>query len=407
MISQKSIDIREKYRLRQMSISREKTIMLVTGEVSGDMLGAELMKQFKKLGYDNFLGIGGPEMKELGCEMILPQDKLAIFGVIPALLSYFKLKKIMLQVWQRARQEKPVVVILIDSPGFNLRLMKKIRKEVRLMVQLVCPQIWATRFFRIHTLKKNVDLLLTLFPFENTICEEAGIASHWIGHPLIQRIPKEIEKSQNILQEQSLSKRYRVGLFPGSRRSEVDKLLPPMLAAARLILEKNPRTDIAVSVAKPELNTIIEQSLLKYRDLPIRKINEREDNLVMMQQSDIVITASGTICLEAIYFEKPMIVLYSVRWLDFLIGSLLFRCRFFCIVNILAGKRIVSELMQSEVTAENILEEFLKIRYEATYCENMKQELRKVRKMLGSGNPAKKAVSSIQALIEKPPKKKK
>lgn len=379
--------------------STGRPILIIAGEHSGDLLGGDVVQELARLGYSRFFGTGGPHMQENGVEILEHIESLAIMGFVEALKAYRRLKGLADQILAAAVERDTALAILIDYPGFNLRFAKMLKAAGIPVVFLVSPQIWAWKYGRIRSIRENVDLMLPLFQFEKDMYDRENVPAHWIGHPLVNRVPKRLRKEEPIPPHSKLSAKkdlITVGILPGSRRSEITRLLPAMLGAAKQLHERYQRRGIRFLLAGIEerLSPEIQAELDKHPELPVELYYQR--SLRIMEASDFLIIASGTATLEGAYFQKPMILLYKISLLNYMIIPLLIRTRFIGIVNLLAQRQAMIELIQSEVTPENIVREAVRIIEEPQYRDSLKAVLEEVRKnQLGRGNPAVRAAEYI------------
>lgn len=328
-------------------------MLIVAGEHSGDRLGGDLIHELKKQGFRSFFGTGGENMQSEGLELVEHIDTMAVVGFVEVLRAYSRLKSLAKKLTAMAIEKKAKMAVLIDYPGFNLRLaamLKEADPDIYI-VYLVSPQIWAWNYGRIHTIRRHVNLMLTLFEFEKKIYDREGVPAGWIGHPMVNRIPQELKRQTPVKPHRGLS----LGLLPGSRRNEIRLLLPPFLEAARILKKKHPNLHIRLPFVDERLYEFAKPYLRGSEDL---KVEVSVGNaLAVMEASDILFIASGTATLEAAYFRKPMVICYRSSWLNVLIASMVMRTRFIGLPNLLAGKQIALELLQTEVTPEAIAEE--------------------------------------------------
>ena len=366
-----------------------KPVMIVAGEHSGDLLGSDIVRALKKKGADRFFGTGGDRMAKEGVELTETIENMSVMGFVEVFRVYRKLKALALKLADQAEQNKTRIAVLVDYPGFNLRLAEMLKAKGIKVVFLVSPQIWAWRYGRIKHIKKVVDLMLVLFPFEKDIYDREGVNCELIGHPLVRRIPELLKSETPVKKIPGIT----VGLLPGSRRSEILRHMTPMLDAAVLIQKKFEKIRFLVPCADASLREHIEKELSLHKNLKVEVYDG--NSLSVMEASNLLILSSGTATLEGAYFKKPMIVIYSVKWINFLIASIVARVRFVGLVNILARKQVALELLQKEITPENIASEAVRILTNKKYRENITSELDFVVSQLGKGNPALKAADSI------------
>lgn len=376
---------------------RRASTLIVAGEHSGDLLGADLVQELKREGFGSFYGTGGDFMKEQGVELLAHVSSMTVIGFVEALKHYRRLKALAMSLAEEVRRRETRLVILIDYPGFNLRFAEMLRSSGATIVYVVSPQLWAWNYGRIEKIRANVDLMLPLFPFESEIYEREGVRSETIGHPLVQRLPRQLRREEPLPAARA-DARPVIALLPGSRRSEVTNLLEPMLDAMRLIRPRFPRARILLAGVEERLEPLIVETLARYSDLEVEYYLGR--TLRIFEASDVVLIASGTATLEGAFFLKPMVMAYRVSWLNLLLISAVVRTRFIGIVNLLARRQTLIELLQNEANGENMARELIRILEDRPYRETMIAELEYVRRQLGRGNPAVRAAKAILSLIE-------
>jgi len=378
--------------------------MIVTGEASGDLHGSNLVRSLRSKEADlQFCGMGGPELANLGIEILYDAAKVSVVGIFEV---FSHLKDIWLAqrtLRHRLATDPPDLLILIDLPDFNLMLAKKAKKLGIPVFYYISPQLWAWRSGRVKTMKSRVDKIGVILPFEEDFFRKRGVAAQYVGHPLLDTVQTTLTREQFCHHHKiSLGTRC-VGLFPGSRKREVSSLLPIFLSAAEL-LQKNSPEKIVFFI--PQASTIDRgefeaAGLNRYRQhLDIRIIEEERYN--MMGACDAVVTASGTVTLELAILEVPMIVVYKLTALTYQLGKLLVKVDFFSLVNLIAGYAAVPELLQHEVKAEKIAAELFAITTVPTRTQTMKKGLKEVKNRLGgSGASEKAATAALQLMDEK------
>ena len=353
-------------------------IGMVAGEASGDILGAGLIRALRKLYPDaRFAGVGGPRMLAEGFESITPMERLSVMGFIEPLgrlPELLKLKKDLVALFQ---QESAAVFVGIDSPGFNLRLEQDLHDVGILTTHYVSPSVWAWGQKRIFKIAKAVDLMLTLFPFEQEIYDTHGIPSVCVGHPLAdehdpdvdviaQRLAAQsalsLSPSQSLSQPPSQSSspgddslRY-VCLMPGSRGDEVKRLMPVFLAAAERCLQGDPSLRFIIPAANDARKSQIE-ALLTNVMYPDHFILLDGQSHAAMQASELIVMASGTATLEALLLQRPMIVAYKMSWGTWQLARRLVKVPYVSLPNLLAGEGLVPELLQDDASVERITRE--------------------------------------------------
>lgn len=329
-------------------------ITMIVGESSGDILGAGLIRAFKKRFPDcRFEGIGGPLMQAEGFVSLFPMERLSVMGFTEPLRRLPELLSILKQLYNRFTDSKPDFFIGIDAPDFNLRLEKKLKAAGILTIHYVSPSVWAWRQGRIKTIVKSVDLMLTLFPFEANFYKEHHVDVAFVGHTLADDIPL----SPDILAAKKrlgIDERKRfIALLPGSRKSEVNRLLPIFLHAAVRINESLSDVEYLIPAVNADRKADILQKLEASSCSHKVHVFDRQSHDVMLS-SELVVMASGTTTLEAMLLKKPMIIAYQMSTLSFAIISRLVKIPFVGLPNLLAGKKLVPEFIQKNATAENV-----------------------------------------------------
>ncbi len=381
--------------------SKASPLLLLAGEHSGDLMGGELLGALHSLGYHSFFGTGGQSMAAQGLELLEDIENMSVVGLVEALGAYPYFKRLSRRLLQEAQKRRIKCAILIDYPGFNLAFAAMLKAQGIQVIYLVSPQIWAWHFSRIHKIKANVDLMLTLFPFEEKIYQNYGVEAYCIGHPLIYRLPRQLLKEKQLPASQSSGKKslVHIGILPGSRSSEVKRLLPIMLKAASLIHKKHPACRFLIGGINQQLEKYIRQQLSLFPKLPAEYYFA--SSLRIMQLSKVLVMASGTVSLEASYFKKAMVVLYRTSWINALLISLAARLSCISMPNLLARRHTVPELLQTEVTPSNIMRSVEAFLVNPSYMREVTKELGYVRDKLGTGNPAQKAALHINTFLER------
>lgn len=388
--------------------NRKLKIGIVVGEVSGDTLGAKLIRSFREQGIDaEFEGIGGPQMLAEGFKSYYPMDILSVMGIVEVLKDIKKLFAVrdgLVETWTK----DPVDVFIgIDAPDFNLRLSKALKqKQVPIKtVQYVSPSVWAWRQGRIHGIKACIDLVLCLFPFEKAFFKKWDVPAAFVGHPLASQLPlnNDLAEAQAELGLDSTQK--YIALLPGSRRGEIERLGPLVLDAAKILHQKYPDYIFLIPAINEMRKQQIENLLAQYPDslkahirLMENTSSESKIGRQVMNASNIIALASGTATLEAILLHRPMVTFYKLHWLTYQIAKLLVKIPYFSLPNIIAGKKVIQELIQSEATPENLAAEIEKLMdIEAAQIQVM-QHLT-MHKQLLSGN-SEDPVKSVLDLVQ-------
>ena len=326
-------------------------IFLSAGEASGDVHGAGIAKEIKKIAPDTELfGLGGNLMQIAGVKLVRNYKDYNVMGVVEVIKNLRKILKLLDDLTEIIRAEKPDLLVLIDYPDFNWRLAKRVKKFGVKILSYIPPSAWAWRKGRAKTCAEIADVFIAIFPFELPVYRAAGAKIFFLGNPLVDTVKPLMSKSE-ARKFFSVNESDRVILLmPGSRRQEIKLLLPSMLRAVRLLPTAKFFLPVADGVEK----------LIDTAGLDITLVNSAR-RYDLMQIADAAMATSGTVVLEAALLNLPCVVLYKMAPLNFLIGKLLVDIKFFSLPNILAGEKILPELLQDEVTPENISAEVLKI----------------------------------------------
>jgi len=376
------------------------TIFMVAGEASGDLHGANLVRHLRPmLPGARFFGIGGEAMAAQGVEIVFDCAKLAVVGLTEIAGKMSTIVRAFAWAARSLDTIRPEVAILIDFPDFNLRIAGIARRRGIPVVYYIAPQVWAWRRGRIGRIAERVTKLLVIFPFEEDLFRGAGIDALYVGHPLLDAIG-EAGSSEPDSRDWGLSPLYPVvGLFPGSRPREVDVLLPPMVEAAARLRQVFPRMQFILGQA-PSLDPARVERLLQGAPVPVRRIDGHTHRA--MRLCDAAIVASGTATLELALFEVPMVIVYKVSVLTYLVGRSLVRVPSIGLANLVSGKQIVPELIQGEVTGRGIFEACLPLVTNSVYRAAVKKELRRVRAALGEPGASRRAAESVLSIVGRP-----
>jgi lipid-A-disaccharide synthase len=323
------------------------TIYFVAGEVSADNHGAALMRSLRVLDPElKFIGRGGPQMQQVaGAQFKNWIADAAVLGLWEVLRKYGYFRKQFRQTLNEIKGSKPDAVVLIDYPGFNLRLARALRRQShgQKTIYYISPQVWAWNRGRIKRMAHFIDLVLCIFPFETDLYAASGLRAVFVGHPMIERLEKQkidTPRDTNL-----------IGLFPGSRSREVRKIFPVMIKAAHLLWHHNPTLRFRVAAASEELALEMNKQLA---DRQAIEINVGE-TAAIMQRAMVGIVASGSATLEAAYFGMPFVLIYKVAWPTYVAARLVVNVDFLGMPNLLAGKEVVPEFIQHEAKPEAIV----------------------------------------------------
>ncbi len=366
-------------------------VFIVATESSGDNYGAAMARQLRDLRPDvEIFGLGGGKMESAGVTLFKNMLEHAAVGLVEVVRSLRFFLDTMDDLVQKAKELQPDVIVLIDAPDFNLRIAPRLKQLDIPIVYYVSPQLWAWREGRVDQIRKYIDRMLVIFPFEVDFYARHGIEARFVGHPLLDIIDHEqIRKRAEGLRHgfKIPAKKKVVGLFPGSRRAEVTRLMPRMLDAAREIIKR--RQDVIFLVGcSPWFNPErYKKAIADHEDLPLRAVHGR--SYEVMALSDFSLICSGTATVEAAIVGAPFLCTYRMAWASALLAQVLVSYDYACMVNILAGKQVVPELLQHQ--AEPLTMGLIALESMETGAPRMREELAEVVKTLGGKGASRRA----------------
>lgn len=360
-----------------------KTVMIVAGEASGDQHAANLAEALRRHVPDIRLrGMGGQTMAQAGVEIVVDSTALAVVGIVEILAHYGDIRRAFRRLVAEMDEGHPDLLILVDYVEFNLRLGREAKKRGIKVLFYVSPQIWAWRPGRIKRIARVVDMMAVLFPFEEAIYRRRGIPVRYVGNPLVDTVRVTMSRDEARISLGLDPQRPVLGLLPGSRHGELRRHLPLIVEACRLIQARHPDVQFLMPMAS---GVVAARDIDPYlaSDLDIRVVFGSHD---AMNAADALIAASGTVTLEAGLLGIPMVIIYRIAPLSYALLKPLVRIPDIGLVNIVAGRRIVRELVQYEATPEAIAAEALELLCNADYAERIRDDLRAMRQQLGEGN---------------------
>lgn len=372
-------------------------IMIVAGEASGDIYGADLVREANRLDPElHFVGIGGQRMREAGVETLVDSADMAVVGLVEVLKHFDVISAAFLKLKKILREDPPALLILIDYPGFNLRLAKVARRAGVKVLYYISPQIWAWRQGRVKKIARLVDHMAVILPFEAAFYERAGLPVTFVGHPLLDMVQVSMNREQAAAGFGLDPSRKIVGLFPGSRTNEIERLLPVIIDSARLLKDRFPDIQFAVPVASTLNQDDLEHQFLA-AGLDVTFTHERIHDLI--RACDAVISVSGTVTLEVALIGTPMVIIYKLSPLTYLLAKRLVKIEHIGLCNIIAGETVVRELIQHEANPGMISAEIEKILGNVQYADEIKQKLSAVRSQLKSGGASANVARLALALM--------
>lgn len=369
-------------------------------EASGDSHGAALVLSLKKLDPTiEFVGLGGREMERAGVHLLHEMTRVSVLGFGDVLAKYFFFRKIFYRAFHHIQQTKPDLIILIDSPAFNLRLAKKIRRKFPVLYY-IAPQIWAWGWRRIATIRKNVDHVLSILPFEEEMYRKEKVPCTFVGHPLLDRVrstkPRELLRQEFGVKDSE----QVIGLLPGSRQPEVERILPIMLKTSEILQRQIPHLKFFLTQAPHVPSEVYDKILASFPEVQPERFSDSIYDIVTL--SDFALVASGTATLETALLGTPYFLLYKAGASTFFLGRRLVRIPYIGLVNVLAGRQVVPEFIQHLAQPEKIAHETKVLLENKELREKLKNDLREVCRTLGKPGASERAARLVIEQLSKP-----
>lgn len=388
--------------------------MIVAGEASGDQRAAEVMRALKAeaphLSFRIF-GCGGPAMRAEGAETFADISETAIIGPLEVASALARFHALYRRLLHLARERRPAAVVLVDWPEFNMKLLRPLKRLGLRTIYYIGPQVWAWRTYRVRALRRYVDRLIVILPFEVEFYRRHGIAAEYVGHPLVDVVRATLPRTTFCQKYGLRPDRPLISLLPGSRPTEVERILPILVRAARALATHAPAQFLIplAPAIHPEMAwALIHRALQETRRARMSETGASFDPLLRVLQgetynalahADLAVITSGTATLEAALLGTPMIVVYRARAINYLLIRPLLHVNTFGMVNLLAGERIVPELIQWDLTPERLAETLRELLADATRREAMKRRLAELRGQLGEGGAAVRAARILLRAI--------
>jgi lipid-A-disaccharide synthase len=367
-------------------------VMIIAGEASGDLHGAGVVRALKRADPDAMVyGVGGDKMQAEGMELVFHVRELSFMGFLEVLQHLPLIRSVEKTLEVLLRVRRPDVVLLIDYPGFNLRFARAVKRAGVRVVYYISPQVWAWNRGRVKKMKGLVDTMLVAFPFEVEIYRKEGIPVEFVGHPLLEELSEPQARPEFCKRYELDMEKPILGLFPGSRRQEIERLFPVMIGAARL-LHKRTGVQTVVGVSSV-LDFEFMKSFLR-DDFPVRLIQHATHDC--MKNADVAIVTSGTATLETGCFRTPMLVVYKTSAATYLIGRLLVRIKNIGLVNIVAGRTVVPEILQWSATPQRLAAEAGRLLADPALRKRMSEELAIVRERLGTAGASERVAEVVR-----------
>ncbi len=373
-------------------------LLLSAGEASGDMYAARLAAALKQRADVSIFGMGGPQMRAAGVETVADYSEVSVVGITEILSHLPSLVRAMRRLVAEEERRKPALAILTDFPGFHLRLARKLKARSIKNAYYICPQFWAWRPWRVRVVRRRFALALCIFPFEEKFYGDAGVPVKFIGHPLVGAVHASVDR-QAFFHEQGLNlEQPLVAVLPGSRAAELRQHLP-IIREACLRIHRQTRAQFVVAAAPGSAATALREGWAP--ELPLRVVEGRTYDA--LGAADAAIVSSGTATVEAALLDTPMVVVYRVTLLTALLAKPLVRTPFFSMVNLIAEKRVVPELVQHDFTPDRVSGEVLRLLGEPGARDAMRAGLAEVRRRLGPPGAVERAADAILTLVGTPP----
>lgn len=361
----------------------QRRIMIVAGEASGDIYGADLVKEALKLSSDlHFFGIGGARMREAGVDTLVDSSEMAVVGLVEVIKHFDVISSAFVKLKQILLNEPPDLLILIDYPGFNLRLAKVAKKAGIKVLYYISPQIWAWRQGRVRKIARLVDHMAVILPFEAPFYQQAGVPVTFVGHPMLDLVTVTFDRSAAATSFKLDPSRKIIGLFPGSRHNEIERLLPVILAAAVKLKKQFPGIQFILPLASTLRRDDI-VPLLTAAGLDVTITRDRIHD--MIRTCDAVISVSGTVTLEIALVGTPMVIIYKLSPLTYQLAKRLVKVPNIGLCNIVAGETVVRELIQARANPDEIAAEIGNLLSDNAYHSTIVAKLGEVRSKLGQG----------------------
>jgi lipid-A-disaccharide synthase len=367
-------------------------ILIVAGEVSGDLHAAGLISELKKIKPEmEFFGIGGSQMQTQGVKILYHTDQMAFLGFWEVLRHLGFIRKVRQSLLEEIGRHSCRLAILVDYPGFNLRLAKDLKQRKIPVIYYISPQVWAWGGKRIEKIKRWVEHMIVFFPFEESLYFQNKVKVTFVGHPLVELAKPALTREEFYRSLQASSEQRFIGLFPGSRHQEIEQHLSIMLKVGQILKKRRKELTFLMAVA-PGINSEEIETMLP-PDLPVRLLSNR--NYEIMSYSELLLVKSGTSTVEAALCGTPFVVMYKTSPVSYLIAKRLVKVPHLAMANLLAGKRVVPEFIQNQAHPQNIASEMHNLLEDQQRYQSIKTELSEIQKKLGSGNAYQKAAEVV------------
>lgn len=370
-------------------------MLVIAGELSGDMHAAGVVRALKADRPDlHVYGIGGDRLREAGMEIVVEARDMAVLGLWEVLKRYGFLRGVFKRMVRLARERKPDAVLLIDYPGFNLRFAAEMQKLGIKVIYYVCPQVWAWHRSRITKMARILDRLLVIFPFEVDVFAGTGLRVDYVGHPLVDEARREKASEPGPALPWRGSR--RLAILPGSRRQEIDRILPPMIQAAGILQRRDPSVSVMVAAASPEMATLIRGRLLGITGRPLALEVVVGSTRRMLREASAALVKSGTSTIEAALMGCPMVVVYRTAELTYWLGKRLIQVPYLGMANLIAGREAFRELIQDAASPEALAAAVDPLLRDTPERAASVEAVAEVSHKLGAGGAAERAAAVVR-----------
>jgi lipid-A-disaccharide synthase len=374
---------------------REPRLLLSCGEPSGDAYGGELLRHLRALAPGlTAMGLGGDHVQAQGAHLVAHVRELAVVGILEVVRHLRRLRRIFDRLLAEVDRNRPDVAVLVDYPDFNLRLARKLKLRGIPVVYYISPQVWAWRRGRIRSIRETVARMVVIFPFEERLYQDAGVPVTFVGHPLVDLV-KPAPDRRALLESLGLRPEATVvSLLPGSRPQEVAHNLPPLVGAAAEMSRRRPDLRFLLAVAPALDRTAVRAP---FGNLPVAAVQGQTH--AALEAAQVAVVASGTATVEAALLGTPMVVVYRVSPLTYALGRPLVRVPHYAMVNLIAERRVVTELIQADFTPERVAAEALGLLEDPDRLDSMRDALLTVRQKLGEPGASARAAAAVKGEV--------
>ncbi|MDF7807726.1 lipid-A-disaccharide synthase [Pontiellaceae bacterium B12219] len=371
----------------------KKSILIVAGEISGDLHAAGVVREFKKKSPGTeFWGIGGDHLAEQGVELLQHTDRMGVMGIGEVLKQYSFFKGVLKQICAEVDRRKPDAALLVDYPGFNMRLAAELKKRGVKVYYYISPKVWAWNKKRIPKMAKVIDRLMVIFPFEVDLFKGSGLKVDFVGNPLVEQIDDFLSSDWKSLPWQS---DRLIALLPGSRKQEIERILPAILSAAKLLEKTFPDASFIIASPNDRIKKLVEEKIFQCLEKPARLDVVCGEAREVMRQAQAAMVASGTATLETALIGTPHILVYKTSAFTYWFAKSVVKISHIGLVNIIAGRTVCPELIQDAATAEALATETGKLMADTPEQRAMLAGYAEVRQLLG----AKKAAENVASIL--------